>query len=86
MSKENAYQFMEKAYNDEGLQKELQSQTSLDAVVVRASEAGYDFTAQELQETAPRFYEDHGVELSEDQLEDAAGGGVVVATFVKNAA
>ena len=81
MSSESAYKFMEQAYNDETFRKELQKEGNVDGLVARAREAGYDFTAQELQSTAIQFYEDKGIELSEDQLE-AAAGGVIIATIV----
>ncbi len=80
MSRESAYQFMEKAYNDHEFRQGLQSQASMEDIVACATQVGYEFTAQELQEVAGQFYESHGIELSEDQLEDAAGGIAIATT------
>jgi predicted ribosomally synthesized peptide with nif11-like leader len=82
MSLQSAYKFVEKAYKNEELKDEVQTLESLERVAAFAVDEGYDFTAEELKESALKFYEDHDIELSEEELE-AAAGGVVVATFVK---
>ncbi len=82
MSADSAYQFMEKAYSDPKWRAELQKETDVDGLVAKGKAAGYNFTPDELRSAATKFYEDKGIELSDDQLE-AAAGGHVVATIVK---
>ena len=82
MSVKNAVKFLEEVYQDEAKQKDLVNSTTADEVIAYATDAGYDFTIEELEEGQEQFYDTHDIELDEEELE-AAAGGVVVATFVK---
>ena len=74
MSKETAREFLRQTRIDEELREGFESQKTLDSIVAYASENGYEFTTEELHETTMDIYEQEGVELTEEQLESAAGG------------
>ncbi|MCR5288427.1 MAG: Nif11-like leader peptide family RiPP precursor [Treponema sp.] len=75
MAKENVEKFFEKVANDENLKKEL-SVAQAEAVVAVAKKAGIDFTTKELVE----MMQAGAGELSDEELEGVAGGGVAFVT------
>ena len=68
MSEEQLKAFLEKVKADTSLQEKLKAASDADAVVAIAKEAGFSISA-----------EDYASELSDEELEGAAGG-----TDVKN--
>ena len=74
MSKESLERFMEKVGSDDELRVSIESQLdsdgniTVDALIALGSENGCEFTFEDLQRTA---------ELSEEELENVAGGYVV---------
>lgn len=86
MSVESAVKFLEDIYTNEEKQQELVGSKSANEVISYATTNGYDFTIEELQEGQEQFQDTHDVELSEEELEDAAGGGAnIIACYVKAA-
>ncbi|QNI53851.1 nif11-like leader peptide domain protein [Synechococcus sp. BIOS-E4-1] len=67
MSKEQVKAFLEKVKGDVSLQEKLKAAADSDAVVAIAQEAGFMVSADELKNAQS--------ELSEEELEGAAGGG-----------
>ena len=69
MSEEQLKAFLEKVKGDTSLQDKLKAAASPDAAVEIAKDAGFAITAEDIQsmQSAP-------VELSDVELEDAAGG------------
>ena len=67
MSEEQLKAFLEKAKADTSLQEKLNEAADADAVVEIAKEAGFSITAEDMQSST--------VELSDEELEGAAGGG-----------
>ena len=69
MSEEQLKAFLEKVKSDAELQEKLKAAASPDAAVEIAKDAGFAITAEDIQsmQSAP-------VELSDVELEDAAGG------------
>ena len=69
MSEEQLKAFNAKVQADTSLQEQLKAAADSDAVVEIAKEAGFAITAEDIQsmQSAP-------VELSDEELEDAAGG------------
>ena len=72
MSKENLEQFMSKVADSEELQAKIGEQIDADVLVALGAECGCEFTAEELQEAA---------ELSDDELDEVAGGKVAPRGF-----
>ena len=70
MSEEQLKAFLEKVKGDTSLQEKLKAAASPEAAIEIAKEAGFAITAEDIQsmQSAP-------VELSDVELEDAAGGG-----------
>ena len=68
MSEEQLKAFWEAIQADTVLQQKLQGVTDPDAIVAIAKEAGFSISADELKKAQS--------EISEDQLEGVAGGGV----------
>ena len=64
MSEEQLKAFLEKVKADTSLQEKLKAASDADAVVAIAKEAGFSISA-----------EDYASELSDEELEGAAGGG-----------
>ena len=64
MSEEQLKAFIEKVKADTSLQEKLKAASDADAVVAIAKEAGFSISA-----------EDYASELSDEELEGAAGGG-----------
>jgi len=69
MSEEQLKAFLEAVKADAGLQEQLKAAADADAVVAIAKAAGFVISAEEASNTAP-FHQ-----ISEDELEQAAGGG-----------
>ena len=67
MSEEKLKAFLEKVKADTSLQEKLNEAADADAVVEIAKEAGFSITAEDMQSST--------VELSDEELEGAAGGG-----------
>ena len=65
MSKENLEQFMNQVADSEELQANIGEEIDAEALIALGAECGCEFTAEELQEAA---------ELSDDELDEAAGG------------
>ena len=63
MSEEQLKAFLEKLKDDSSLQEKLKAASDADAVVAIAKEAGFSISA-----------EDYASELSDEELEGAAGG------------
>ncbi len=68
MSKENLEQFMSKVADSEELQAKIGEQIDAAALIALGAECGCEFTAEELQDSA---------ELSDDELDEVAGGAVI---------
>ena len=66
MSEEQLKAFLEKVKADTSLQEKLNEAADADAVVEIAKEAGFSITAEDMQSST--------VELSDEELEGAAGG------------
>ena len=67
MSEEQLKAFLEKVKADTSLQEKLNEAADADAVVEIAKEAGFSITAEDMQSST--------AELSDEELEGAAGGG-----------
>ena len=74
MSEEQLKAFWEATQADSALQQKLQGVTDLGAIVVIAKEAGFTISVEELQAAQ--------MELSDEQLDGAAGGGGFVSSAV----
>ena len=66
MSLDQARLFIERMKSDEAFRNRIIAIEDVDARLVAASEAGFEFTKEELKDV-------HG-ELSDDELDQAAGG------------
>jgi predicted ribosomally synthesized peptide with nif11-like leader len=72
MSLEKAKSFLNKAEEDDNLRQKLEDLEGDSAAAVRlGAEHGFEFTAEEFDAAMDELY--YG-ELSDDELEDAAGG------------
>ena len=67
MPEEQLKAFLEKVKADISLQEKLNGAADADAVMEIAKEAGFSITAEDMQSST--------VELSDEELEGAAGGG-----------
>ena len=67
MSEEQLKAFLEKVKADTTFKEKLNRAADADAVVEIAKEAGFSITAEDMQSST--------VELSDEELEGAAGGG-----------
>ena len=67
MSEEQLKAFLEKLKSDTELQEKLKAAASTDAAIEIAKDAGFAITAEDLQSM-------QSVELSDEELEGAAGG------------
>ena len=67
MSLDQARAFLEKMKSDEAFRNGIVAIEDVDARLVAASEAGFEFTEDELKEVQR--------ELSDDELDQAAGAG-----------
>jgi len=65
MSKENLEQFIQKVTDDEQLQSRLGEEIDIDSLIALGAEHGFEFTEEDLQESA---------ELSDEELGGVAGG------------
>ena len=68
MSEEQLKAFLEKVKADTSLQEKLKAAASPEAAVEIAKDAGFSITAEDMQSST--------VELSDEELEGAAGGSV----------
>jgi len=69
MSEEQLNAFLEKVKSDTSLQEKLKAAASPDAVIEIAKEADFSITAEDIQSMQSAT-----VELSDEELEGAAGG------------
>ena len=69
MSEEQLNAFLEKVKSDTSLQEKLSAAASPEAALQIAKEAGFAITAEDIQSMQSAT-----VELSDDELEGAAGG------------
>ena len=69
MSEEQLNAFLEKVKSDTSLQEKLKKATSPEAAIEIAKEAGFAITAEDIQSMQSAT-----VELSDEELESAAGG------------
>ena len=67
MSEEQLNAFLEKVKSDAELQEKLKASADANAVVAIAKEAGFSITAEDIQSMPVK-------ELSDEELEEAAGG------------
>ena len=74
MSEEQLKAFLEKVKSDTSLQDKLKAATSPEAAIEIAKEAEFSITAEDIQSM-----QSETVELSDDELEDVAGGAGRVA-------
>ena len=70
MSEEQLKAFLEKVKADTSLQEQLKAAADSDAVLTIAKEAGFKISADDLKNAAQS-------EISEEELENVAGGGCV---------
>ena len=70
MSEEQLKAFLEKVKGDTSLQEKLNGAADADTVVEIAKEAGFSINAEDIQPMKSAT-----VELSDEELESAAGGG-----------
>ena len=71
MSEEQLKAFLEKVKGDTSLQEKLKAAADANAVIAIAKEAGFSISADDL--TKAQF------ELSDEELEDVAGGTIITA-------
>ena len=69
MSEEQLNAFLEKVKADTSLQEKLKTAASPEAAIEIAKDAGFSITAEDIQSMQSR-------ELSDEELEEAAGGNV----------
>ena len=69
MSEEQLNAFLEKVKGDTSLQEKLKAEASPEAAIEIAKEAGFSITAEDIQSM-----QSETVELSDEDLEGAAGG------------
>ena len=69
MSEEQLNAFLEKVQGDTSLQEKLKAAASPEAAIEIAKEAGFSITAEDIQSM-------QSVELSDEELEAAAGGNL----------
>lgn len=74
MSKATAREFLAQTRKDDALRAGFEQQGSLDAIVAYAGENGYEFSPTDFHEGAMEVFEENDIELTEEQLEAAAGG------------
>ncbi len=84
MSTENAVQFLEAAWNSEDLKDKVRDQSNLEEIMGVASQAGYEFTEEEFYAAQLEIVDRYDIELSEEALEAAAGGVVVLSNTGQN--
>ena len=72
MSEEQLNAFLEKVKSDTSLQDKLKAAASPEAAIEIAKEAGFAITAEDIQSMQSAT-----VELSDEELEGAAGGWIV---------
>ena len=74
MSQEQLQAFIEKVKGDTRLQEKFKAAADSDAVLAIAKDAGFSISADDLKNTQS--------ELSEEELEDVAGGGPNTGTCI----
>ena len=82
MSEEQLSNLLAKLKEDAGLQEKLKCAADLDAAVALAKEAGFDVSKADWL----RYQAKQTLELSDEELEGAAGGGYMVGEGVVGAA
>jgi predicted ribosomally synthesized peptide with nif11-like leader len=74
MSAENVRSFLSQANQNEEIRQGLASKQSFGEIVAFASQYGYEFSAAEFETASAEYMEQHGNELTEEQLEAVSGG------------
>ena len=77
MSEDQLKAFLEKVKSDTSLQEKLKGAADADAALAIAKEAGFAITAEDIQSMQSSSVEldrRYSVELSDEELESAAGG------------
>lgn len=82
MAKQSVHQLLSDAQSSEKLQQMFNGVTDVDEITRLATDAGYEFTADEFRQGKAEFYENHNVELSDEQLESVAGGVVCCSSII----
>ena len=77
MSQEQLKAFLEKVKGDTSLQEKLKAAASPEAVIEIAKEAGFSITAEDIQSMQSAT-----AELSDEELEGAAGGYSYISCIV----
>ncbi|WP_186537683.1 Nif11-like leader peptide family natural product precursor [Synechococcus sp. BIOS-E4-1] len=77
MSEEQLKAFLEKVKADTSLQEKLKAASDADAVLAIAKEAGFSVSVDDLKEAGFKQSE-----ISDGELEGAAGGGCLIALTV----
>jgi predicted ribosomally synthesized peptide with nif11-like leader len=80
MSEEQLAALLAKLKDDEGLQEKLKGAADLDAVLAIAKDAGFDIS----KAAWLRYQATQTLELSDEELEGIAGGGVAYTTWYKH--
>ena len=78
MSEEQLNAFLEKVKSDTSLEEKLKAAASPEAAIEIAKDAGFSITAEDIQSIQSAT-----VELSDEELEGAAGGYVGIADIVR---
>ena len=79
MSEEQLNAFLEKVKADTSLQEKLKAAASPEAAIEIAEEAGFSITAEDIQSMQSAT-----AELSDEELEGAAGGGSRICTATRD--
>ena len=78
MSEEQLTALLAKIKEDAGLQEKLKGAADLDAAVALIKEAGFDVSKADMEE----YQANQALELSDEELEDVAGGFLTVTYFI----
>ena len=78
MSEEQLSALLAKLKDDAGLREKLQGAGDLDAALALAKEAGFDVSKAALL----KYQANQTLELSDEELEDVAGGFLTVTYFI----
>jgi predicted ribosomally synthesized peptide with nif11-like leader len=79
---DNHSAFIEAVAADSSLQEKLNSVADADAVVAIAKEAGFVISAEEVENHLKEKMEDSEEELTDEQLENVAGGAAFIGGLV----
>ena len=80
MSEEQLKAFLEKVKSDTELQEKLKSVTSAEAAIEVAKDSGFSITLEDIQ-----TLQSEASEISDQELENAAGGTILVGGIMASA-